>query len=455
MLYNDQLLIVDDDKELLKIYEKIFKMNHFNVLTASDSPAALELVKKRQIGVIVSDIIMPKMDGMVLLHKIREINPSVQVIMLTAEGSISGAVEAVRAGAFTYLLKPADINELIFNVQRAFELYSIKDENIILKQQMLEKSGRKLLVGNSRKIEEIRSKINTIAKTDTTVLITGESGTGKEILANMVHYQSGRADKPFVRVNCAALTESLLESELFGHEKGAFTGADKTHRGKFEIANNGTILLDEIGELSMNTQAKLLRVLQEREFERVGGSGTLKINFRLIASTNKDLKREVEMGSFRNDLYYRINVMPIRLPSLRERKEDIAVLANYFISELSKEMNKKISPLSQEAIEIFRGYDWPGNVRELRNIVERLVVMSHTSEINLSDIPEELKINGRVKSLPKAGASLIESRKEFERQFILDALSRNHQNVGRTAEDISIAKKNLYKKIKEYHIDMR
>lgn len=454
MLYNDQLLIVDDDKELLKIYEKIFKMNHFNVLTASDSPAALELVKKRQIGVIVSDIIMPKMDGMVLLHKIREINPSIQVIMLTAEGSISGAVEAVRAGAFTYLLKPADINELIFNVQRAFELYSIKDENIILKQQMLEKSGRKLLVGNSRKIEEIRSKINTIAKTDTTVLITGESGTGKEILANMVHYQSNRADKPFVRVNCAALTESLLESELFGHEKGAFTGADKTHRGKFEIANNGTILLDEIGELSMNTQAKLLRVLQEREFERVGGSGTLKINFRLIASTNKDLKREVEMGSFRNDLYYRINVMPIRLPPLRERKEDIAVLANYFISELSKEMNKKISPLSQEAIEIFRGYDWPGNVRELRNIVERLVVMSHTSEINLSDIPEELKINGRVKILPKAGASLIESRKEFERQFILDALSRNHQNVGRTAEDISIAKKNLYKKIKEYQIDL-
>lgn len=454
MLYNDQLLIVDDDKELLKIYEKIFKMNHFNVLTASDSPAALELVKKRQIGVIVSDIIMPKMDGMVLLHKIREINPSIQVIMLTAEGSISGAVEAVRAGAFTYLLKPADINELIFNVQRAFELYSIKDENIILKQQMLEKSGRKLLVGNSRKIEELRNKINTIAKTDTTVLITGESGTGKEILANMVHYQSGRADKPFVRVNCAALTESLLESELFGHEKGAFTGADKTHRGKFEIANNGTILLDEIGELSLNTQAKLLRVLQEREFERVGGSGTLKINFRLIASTNKDLKREVEAGRFRNDLYYRINVMPISLPPLRERKEDIAVLANYFISELSKEMNKKISPLSQEAIEIFRGYDWPGNVRELRNIVERLVVMSHTGEINLADIPEELKINGRVKNLPKAGASLIESRKEFERQFILDALSRNHQNVGKTAEDISLAKKNLYKKIKEYQIDL-
>jgi transcriptional regulator with PAS, ATPase and Fis domain len=319
---------------------------------------------------------------------------------------------------------------------------------------MLEKSGLKLLVGNSSKIAEVRDKINTIAKTDTTVLITGESGTGKEILTNMVHYQSNRAEKPFVRVNCAALTESLLESELFGHEKGAFTGADKIHRGKFEIANNGTILLDEIGELSLNTQAKLLRVLQEREFERVGGSDTIKINFRLIASTNKDLKKEVEKRSFRNDLYYRINIMPINLPPLRERKEDISILANYFISELSKEMNKKVSPLSQEIIETLKGYDWPGNVRELRNIMERLVVMSHAGEINLSDFPEELKLNGRIMSLPQAGTSLAESKKEFEKKFIMEALSRNHHNVGKTAAEISIAKKNLYKKMKEYRIDL-
>lgn len=454
MAYTDQLLIVDDDKELLKIYEKIFKLNNFDVITASDSLSALELIRNKRIGVVVSDIIMPRMDGMRLLQKIREINQSIQVIMLTAEGSVSGAVEAVRAGAFTYLLKPADIEELLFNVQRAYELYSVKDENTILKQQMLEKFGLKPLIGQNFKIEEVRNKINTIAATDTTVLITGESGTGKEILASLIHYQSNRADKPFVRVNCAALTESLLESELFGHEKGAFTGADRLHRGKFEIANGGTILLDEIGELSLSTQAKLLRVLQEREFERVGGSGTIKINFRLIASTNKNLKDEVEKGSFRNDLFYRINVMPMNLPPLRDRKDDIPVLANYFVLQLSKEMNRKVFPLSQEIMETLMAYNWPGNVRELKNIIERLVVMAHKAEIDLEDIPEELKINANIKSTHYQKESLIESRKEFEKQYIIDALEKNFRNVGKTAEDLKIAKKNLYKKIKEYQINL-
>lgn len=453
MAYNDQVLVVDDDKGLLKIYDKIFKLNKFDVITASDSFEALEIIKNKRIGVIVCDIIMPKMNGIILLQKIREVNQSAQVIMLTAEGSVSGAVEAVRAGAFTYMLKPANIDELLFNVQRAFELYSVKDENILLKQQMFENAGLAPLVGKNIKIEEIRSKIITVAGTDTTVLITGESGTGKEILANLIHYQSHRADKPFIRVNCAALTESLLESELFGHERGAFTGAEKTHRGKFEIANNGTILLDEIGELSLSTQAKLLRVLQEREFERVGGSGTIKTDFRLIASTNKNLIQEVEKGNFRNDLFYRINVMPINLPPLRERKDDIEILANYFVSQLSKEMNRGSCLLAPEIIDILVAYNWPGNVRELKNIIERLVVMAQNSEIKISDMPEELKMNANIKNSHNK-ASLTKAKKEFEKQFIIDSLNRNNRNVAKTSETLNIAKKNLYKKIKEYNINL-
>jgi Response regulator containing CheY-like receiver, AAA-type ATPase, and DNA-binding domains len=452
MTYNKQLLLVDDDKDLLNIYQKIFTLNNFDVTTACDSFEALNIIKRNSIGVVVSDIIMPKMDGMVLLQRIREINPSIQVLMLTAEGSVSGAVEAVRAGAFTYMMKPADIDELIFNIQRAFELYFLKDENSILKQQMFDQAGLAPLIGEDAKIEEIRSKVLKIAATDATVLITGESGTGKEIIANMIHYQSSRSEKPFVRVNCAALTESLLESELFGHEKGAFTGADKMHRGKFEIANQGSILLDEIGELPLNTQAKLLRVLQEKEFERVGGSGTIKTNFRLIASTNKNLHEEVEKKRFREDLFYRINVVPIVLPPLRERRGDIKILADYFVLQLSKEMNRGITYLPAEIAGILNAYDWPGNVRELKNIVERLVVMSHDYRLNITDIPEELLLNAKIKSSFHKKISLVEARKEFEKEYITDALLKNNSNVGETSKVLAIAKKNLYKKIKEYNI---
>jgi len=454
MTYNKQLLLVDDDKDLLKIYEKIFILNNFDVFTACDSFEALNIIKHNPIGVVVSDIIMPKMDGMALLQKIREINQSIQVLMLTAEGSVSGAVEAVRAGAFTYMIKPADIDDLIFNIQRAFELYLLKDENSILKQQMFDQAGLSPLIGEDIKIEEIRNKVSKIAATDATVLITGESGTGKEIIANMIHYQSNRVGKPFVRVNCAALTESLLESELFGHEKGAFTGADKMHRGKFEIANQGSILLDEIGELPLNTQAKLLRVLQEKEFERVGGSGTIKTNFRLIASTNKNLHEEVERKKFREDLFYRINVVPIILPSLRERKEDIKFLANYFVIQLSNEMNRGITYIPAEIVDVLSAYDWPGNVRELKNIMERLVVMSRDSKLNIADLPEELLINAKIRNSFYKNSSLIEARKEFEKEYINDALLKNNGNVGETSKVLDIARKNLYKKIKEYNIHL-
>ncbi|MHC1721951.1 MAG: sigma-54-dependent transcriptional regulator [Aminipila sp.] len=456
--FNNQLLIVDDDKELLKVYAKIFRLNDFDVITANDGVEALEFVRRNRIGVVVADIIMPRMNGTILLQKIKEINPSIQVIMLTAEGSVSGAVESVKSGAFTYILKPADIDNLILNIQKAFEIYAISDQNRIFKDQMLEKAGMRQLVGQNYQIEEIRQKIDTFAGSEATVLITGESGTGKEIIASQIHYKSNRADQVFVKVNCAALTESLLESELFGHEKGSFTGADKAHRGKFEIANQGTLLLDEIGELSLGTQAKLLRVLQEREFERVGGNGTIKTNFRLIASTNKKLKEEIERGRFRSDLYYRINVLPIHLPPLRERKDDIAVLANYFVSQLSRETNKCISPLSSDIINILTMYSWPGNVRELRNIIERLVVMTSDSEIKLSDLPDELKqkmnLNVIKENILEINVSLLDAKKEFEKQYIIKVLSRNQGNVGKAAIEMQLARKNLYKKIKEYNIHL-
>ena len=333
------------------------------------------------------------------------------------------------------------------------EFYTIRNENNLLREQMAEIVGFTPLIGKNKEIEEIRKKILTLAPTSTTVLITGESGTGKEIVANTIHYQSERAEKPFIKVNCAALTESLLESELFGHEKGSFTGAEKTHKGKFEIANNGTILLDEIGELSLNTQAKLLRVLQEKEFERVGGTTIIETNFRLLACTNKNLLEEVKKGRFREDLFYRINVLPINLPPLRKRVEDIPLLANYFLEQLSREMRKTLEPLSHKVLKIFEEYNWPGNVRELRNILERLVVMAYKSQITVEDIPLEIRCGGTEEQNNEI-ISLREARAEFERQYIIRTLKQNNNSVAKASAILDIAKKNLYRKINNYGINI-
>ncbi|MDD4583974.1 MAG: sigma-54 dependent transcriptional regulator, partial [Eubacteriales bacterium] len=422
MNYTEKILLVDDDKELLKVFKQIFIINDFNIEAVSNSLEALEIVNSQKVAVVISDIIMPKIGGMELLSKIKEASPSTEVIMLTAEGSVSGAVEAVRRGAFTYMVKPAAIDELLLNVKKAYEIYMVKEENAAFKHQMVE--GRLPFVGNNDKIKEIKNKISTIAPSDIIVMLTGESGTGKEIVANAIHYSSNRKDKPFIKVNCAALTESILESELFGHEKGSFTGAEKTYQGRFEMANRGTLLLDEIGELSLNTQGKLLRVLQEKEFERVGSSATIKTDFRLITSTNKNIVEEVEKGNFRQDLFYRINVFPIHLPPLRERKDDIPLLADFLLKQSSMEMNKTIPSFSPEIMEIFNNYDWPGNVRELKNIIERLVVTSKDSKIRIEDIPEEVKTCNVYKEKIEdiEGDSLSDARHRFEKEFILKAL---------------------------------
>ncbi len=453
MNYTEKLLLVDDDRELLKVYKQIFQINGFNIETVADSTEALITVSTNKVAVVISDIIMPKMDGMQLLVEIKKVSPLTEVIMLTAEGSVSGAVEAVHQGAFTYLVKPVNIDELIRTIKKAFEVYAVKEENTVLKQQVTE--GNVPLIGNNEKIREIREKIDTVAPTDVIVMISGESGTGKEIVANLIHTQSKRSQKPFIKVNCAALTESILESELFGHEKGAFTGADKVHQGRFEMANHGTLLLDEIGELPINTQGKLLRVLQEKEFERVGGSSTIKTDFRLITSTNKDLVSEVGKGDFREDLFYRINVFPIVMPPLRERKDDIPLLVEFFYEKCLIEMRKTKFPVPSEVLEIFMNYDWPGNVRELKNIIERMVVLSKKGEMQIEDIPEQIKMGKLIESkeyfhLNKG--TLEQARARFERQYILEVLDRTEWNITKAARDLGIARKNLYRKIKEYKI---
>ncbi len=444
------ILLVDDDKALLSIYKKILGLKGFDVLTCENAAKALEYLERYSISVVVSDIIMPRMNGMELLAEIKKKTPETEVIMLTAEGSISGAVEAVKKGAFSYLVKPADVDELISNIRKAEELFRVKSENQNLKEQIATLGDGREFIGSSHAAQILRERAAIVGKTDSAVLITGETGTGKEVLANLIHKCSNRADKPFVCVNCGALNENLIESELFGSEKGAYTGADRQRRGRFEIANGGTIFFDEIGELSMNMQTRLLRVLQEKSFERVGGYETLQSDFRLITATNRDLKREVAEGTFRSDLYYRINIIPMEIPPLRQRKEDIPELVQCFLSSYARELNKPNVALDEQMLHLLLAYDWPGNVRELRNIVERMVVLSHEGVLDPEVLPEEIRIaegNGEV-----SADALRVKTKAFEKEYILKVIQKYQGNVAKAAEEMQIAKKNLYKKLNEYDI---
>ncbi len=444
-----QIMLVDDDKELLEIYDKIFKLNGFDVISCENGEKALAALAKNQISVVVSDIIMPKMSGIELLREIKKRTPQTEVIMLTAEGSISGAVEAVKEGAFSYLVKPADVEDLISNIKKAAELSKVKAENEVLKGQIATLADGREFIGISQVAEELRQRAQIVGKTDSAVLITGETGTGKEVLANMIHRCSNRADKPFICVNCGALNENLIESELFGSEKGAYTGAGSQRKGRFEIANGGTIFFDEIGELSLNMQTRLLRVLQEKSFERVGGNETIKSDFRLITATNRNLKQEVADGRFRADLYYRINIIPIEIPPLRERPEDISALCQNFLESYSREMNKNVQTIDGETIKALQKYNWPGNVRELRNVVERMVVLSHDGMLDLDALPEEIR---EMPAGDKPEEALRTQMKAFEKEYIIKIMNKHGGNVAKAAEEMQIARKNLYKKLNEYDI---
>lgn len=453
MIKND-LLLVDDDEKLLEVYKKIFELSGFSILAANSSDMALKLIREHSISVVIADIIMPKMNGMELLNAIKKDWPDIEVIMLTAEGSISGAVEAVKEGAYTYLIKPADIEELISEVKKAQELFDVKKENSKLKQRIEYFQPSRSFIGESAVASELKRKAKLIGNSDSAVLITGESGTGKEVLAHLIHDNSNRKDMPFVSVNCAALNENLIESEIFGSERGAYTGAEKRRKGRFEIADGGTIFFDEIGELSINMQVKLLRVLQEKTFERVGGTETIASDFRLITATNRDLKKAVEAGPFRLDLYYRINIIPVVIPPLRDRSEDIPMLCDQFLKDYSAETNKRIEPLDKKIMDILKKYSWPGNVRELRNIVERLVVMNTSGVIAMDDLPLELTVDiGDIGV--DTDENLKHATKEFEKDYITEIMRRNGWNVTKAAAEMGIARKNLYKKLNDYGIKFR
>jgi two-component system response regulator HydG len=371
-----RILVVDDEESHRIMLRTVLKAEGYQVAEAADGTEAVRAVEQEPFDLILLDIRMTTMDGIEALTEIRRISPLVPVLIMTAYASVKTAVEALKAGAFEYLTKPLDIEELKILIEKALELYQLRAENIALKERLGDRFDFAKIIGRSPKMKEVFDTLSLVAPTDATVLILGESGTGKELVANSIHHNSPRASQPFIKVSCAALPETLLEGELFGHEKGAFTGAIARREGRFQLAHRGTIFLDEVGEMSMTTQTKLLRVLQEKEFEPLGSTRTVKVDVRVIAASNKDLEREVKEGRFREDLFYRLNVVPVSLPALRERKEDIPALAIHFFAVYRDKNKKETKDISRKAMDLLMRYDWPGNIRELENCVERAVILA-------------------------------------------------------------------------------
>src|SRR3989338_4996595 len=390
-MYKIPNILIIDDEPLMRIsLSDALKIEGYNIHSVASGYDGLKAIRETSYDVIITDLKLPEVDGLQILKACKQYSPGAKVLMITAFGSVETAVEAMKQGAYDYVTKPFSMEELILIVKRLIELRVLEDENIYLKKKIEEKYDFSGIIGKSEKILEVFEKINIVSPTDTTVLIAGESGTGKELVANAIHYNSPRKGEAFINVSCAALPETLLEAELFGHERGAFTGALKQKKGRFELAHKGTLFLDEIGEINQTVQVKLLRVLQGHEFERLGGTSTINVDVRIIGATQRDLKKEVQKGSFREDLYYRLNVVPVHLPALRDRKEDILLLMEHFLNMYSKHMNKPMKGISTEAREFILKYDYPGNIRELENAVKRALTLSRDKEIQPWDLPEDM-----------------------------------------------------------------
>ncbi len=447
-----KILIVDDEKGILDTLADILEDEGYDVFLTDDAETALEILEKEEIDLIFLDVWLPKMSGIEAIKKIKEKDSDIPIIMISGHGNVEIAVEAIKLGAYDFLEKPLSMERVILTTERALQFKNLERENIKLRSSVDKKYE---LVGTSSAMKKIKSQIELIAKGDSRVLIIGESGTGKELVARAIHSLSNRSRAPFVEVNCAAIPQELIESELFGHEKGAFTGAIERKIGKFELANGGTLFLDEIGDMSLLTQAKLLRVIETQKFQRVGGTRDITVNVRIISATNKDLLEEIKKGNFREDLYYRLNVVPIYIPPLRERKEDIPELIRYFIDEFSKEKGWKVKTIDHQAIKILQNYDWPGNIRELRNAVERLMIMTVNEVITLSDIESTGIIGQSTKEESYFKyKTLKEAKDAFERDFLIRKLKENNWNMTKTAEIIGIERSNLYKKIKSLGISL-
>jgi two-component system response regulator HydG len=445
-----RILVVDDEESHRIMLRAVLKDEGYEVVEAADGSEAVRAVEQEPFDLVLLDVRMKTMDGIEALTEIRKISSLIPVLIMTAYASVKTAVEALKAGAFDYLTKPLDIEELKVLIEKALELYHLREENLTLKERLGDRFDFSKIIGKSRKMRELFDTLSLVAPTDATILILGESGTGKELVANAIHHNSFRKSQPFIKVSCSALPETLLESELFGHERGAFTGAIARREGRFQLAHRGTIFLDEVGEMSQTTQMKLLRVLQEKEFEPLGSTQTLKVDVRVIAATHKDLTQEVKEGRFRDDLFYRLNVVPITLPPLRERKEDIPALAQHFFEVYRDKNQKELKDISNKAMDLLTRYDWPGNIRELENCLERAVILARGEVIAPADLPPHIQaLSGREEGQALDFPSGI-SLEEVEKALILKTLEETGGNRSRAAEILGINRRTLLNKLKEY-----
>jgi len=444
------ILAVDDDRSAIELYKVLFE-NKYNVITAYSGSEAIEIVKKEGIDIVLLDILMQDMDGIDVLKEIKKINDEIEVIMVTAVKTVKSAIESMKLGAYDYITKPFDTDEILITVEKALEKRNLFKEIVRLKSEMIPFRFENI-IGESPQMQKIYEIIQDLANNNSTVLITGESGTGKELIARAIHFNSQRKQSPFVVVDCATIPENLLESELFGYEKGAFTDAFERKIGKFELADTGTLFLDEIDALKLNLQGKILRAIETKEIQRIGDMRPIKIDVRIISATNVNLKKAVQEGKFREDLYYRLNVIPIEVPPLRERKDDIPLLLNYFIGLYNKEFGKKVKGISTEALDVLYKYDWPGNVRELKNLTERLVALSKKEIINQESLPLDILFSDRRNFAPDCEMSLKSAREEFERQFIINILEKVNWNQSKAARIMGIHRNTLFSKMHTFGI---
>jgi len=441
------VLIVDDEEGILESLSGIFEDEGYDVLTSSSGEDALRILKEQEQSpdLILLDIWLPGIDGIQTLKEIKSLKPDLPVIMISGHGNIELAVKATRIGAYDFLEKPLSLERVLLATKRALERKTLETEYKALKQDLIKKWR---LIGNSQRMRQLIEQTEMAAQSNSRVLILGESGSGKELVARLLHENSKRAGKPFIEVNCAAIPQELIESELLGHEKGSFTGAFEKKKGKFELADEGTLFLDEVADMSLSTQSKVLRVIETQEFQRVGGSRNIKVDVRIISATNKDLTEEVRKGNFREDLLFRLNVIPIIVPPLREKKEDIPELVGYFLEYFAAEYRQKPKKITPEGLKMLEAYDWPGNIRELRNVIERLVIMTPSNVIT----PKNLVIGEPARSDYFSFKILREARESFEKDFITKKLEENNWNISKTAEVLDVERSNLHRKIKAYDI---
>ena len=439
------VLIVDDEEGIRETLSGIFQDEGYNVMTAGSGEEALKILKEQSPDLVLLDVWLSGIDGIETLQEIKKTNPELPVVIISGHGNIELAVKATHVGAYDFLEKPLSLERVLLVARRALEKRTLEMENRALKEDLTRKLR---FIGNSMKMQQLREQIDMAAKSNSRVVILGESGSGKELVAHILHEKSPRDKKPFIEMNCAAIPQELIESELFGHEKGSFTGAFERKQGKFELADEGTLFLDEIGDMSLATQSKVLRIIETQEFQRVGGSKNIKVDVRIIAATNKDLREEVKKGNFREDLLFRLNVIPIIVPPLRERKEDIPELVDYFLEYFAAEYGQKPKKITPDGLGMLQAYDWPGNIRELKNVIERFVIMNPSNIITAKNI----LIGESTRSDYFAFNTLKEARDAFEKDFIAKKLEENNWNISKTSEILDIERSNLHRKIKVYEI---